>query len=265
MSDVEPYAAPTPNILYIHDDLSDYVFRQHEQASPAWHITQELFALVRRDPGRVVLLTLESQIASLRARCNFAPFALAIGIGRAGERVAQQLHARTGWFPTISRVDITREEDGHGGYNVVATSGVPLAQQLPSLDMVSSLAVVDDTVFSGLTMRTVLLALPTEVRARAQAFCLRGVAASLADIAALCSIAIGFAAPGRLLDEVSFINASGLVMRVGIRHPDRPPQAFFERPMWMHAWFPGYADEVIGLCQRLNAILEPDGRPAQFP
>jgi hypothetical protein len=35
--------------------------------------------------------------------------------------------------------------------------------------------------------------------------------------------------------------------------------------MWMHAWFPGYADEVIILCQRLNAILEPDGRPAQFP
>jgi hypothetical protein len=87
----------------------------------------------------------------------------------------------------------------------------------------------------------------------------------VAGIAALCPIAIGLAAPGRLLEEVSFINASGLVMRVGIRHPKEPPLAFFERPMWMHAWFPGYADEVIALCQRLNAILEPDGRPAQFP
>jgi hypothetical protein len=73
--------------------------------------------------------------------------------------------------------------------------------------------VVDDTVFSGLTMRTILLALPAEIRARTQAFCLRGVAASLTSIAALCSVAIGFTAPGRLLDEVSFINASGLVMR----------------------------------------------------
>jgi hypothetical protein len=125
--------------------------------------------------------------------------------------------------------------------------------------------VVDDTVFSGLTMRTILLALPAEVRARTQAFCLRGVAASLTSIAALCSVAIGFTAPGRLLDEVSFINASGLVMRVGIRRSGQPPQAFFERLMWMQAWFPGYADEVIALCQRLNAILEPDGRPAQFP
>jgi hypothetical protein len=179
--------------------------------------------------------------------------------------VAQQLHARTGWFPKISRVDVTREEDGDGGYTVVTTTGIPLAQQLPPLDVVSSLAVVDDTIFSGLTMRTVLQALPPEVRVRTQAFCLRGVAASLASIRALCPIVIGIAAPGSLLDEVSFINASGLVMRVGIRHPDEPPQAFFERSMWMQAWFPGYADEVIALCQRLNAILEPDGQPARFP
>src|SRR5438105_2603563 len=41
MSDAEPYAAPTPKVLYIHDDLSDYVSRQHGQASPAWHLTRE--------------------------------------------------------------------------------------------------------------------------------------------------------------------------------------------------------------------------------
>jgi hypothetical protein len=265
MTDAEAYAAPTPRVFYIHDDLSEYVCRQQGEASPAWQFTQELFALVCRDPGHVVVLTLESQMARLLAHGTYAPFALALGIGRAGERVAQQLHARTGWFPKLSRVDITREEDGHGGYNVVPTTGTPLVQQLPALDTVSSLAVVDDTVFSGLTMRTVLQALPPEVRPRTQAFCLRGVAASLASIMALCPIAIGFAAPGSLLDEVSFINASGLVLRLGIRHPGQPPQAFFERPGWMQAWFPGYADEVIALCRRLNAILEPAGQPAHFP
>jgi hypothetical protein len=265
MTDAKAYAAPTPRVFYIHDDLSEYVCRQQGEASPAWQLTRELFALVRRDPRRVVVLTLEAQIQRLLAHGSYDPFALAIGIGRAGERVARQLHERTGWFPKIARVDVTREEDGLGGYNVVSTSGIALAQQLPALEAVSSLAVVDDTVFSGLTMRTVLRALPPAVRARTQAFCLRGVAASLASIMALCPIAIGFAAPGSLLDEVSFINASGLVMRLGIRHPDQPPQAFFERAAWMQAWFPGYADEVIALCQRLNAILEPGGRPAQFP
>jgi hypothetical protein len=265
MSDAEPYAAPTPKVLYIHDDLSDYVSRHQGQAALALRLTRELFTLVRRDPARVVVLTLESQMALLLGHRKLAPFALAIGIGRAGERVAQQLHARTGWFPKISRIDITREEDGRGGYEVVTTNDIPLAQQLLPLEIASSLAVVDDTVFSGLTMRTVLMALPGEVRARTHAFCLRGVAESVSGIAALCPIAIGFSAPGRLLDEVSFINASGLVMRVGIRHPEQPPQAFFERPVWIDAWFPGYADEVIALCQRLNAILEPDGKPAHFP
>jgi hypothetical protein len=261
----EPYAAPTPKVLYIHDDLSDYVARQQGEMSPAGQLVRELFALFTRDRERVVLLTVESQIAKLVGEGAYAPFALAIGIGRAGERVAQQLHARTGWFPKISHIDISREEDGQGGYNVIATTGIPLTSQLPPLDAISSLAVVDDTVFSGVTMRTVLMALPAEVRAHTQAFCLRGVAASLEHIAPLCSIASGFAAPGRLLDDVSFINASGLGMRIAIRHANRPPQAFFDRPMWMHAWFPGYADDVIALCLRLNAILEPDGQRARFP
>jgi hypothetical protein len=265
MSNANPYAAPIPGVFYIHDDLSEYVQRRQGEHSLAWHLTQELFTLVRRDPQRVVVLKLEDQLEQLFARGDHPPFALAIGIGRAGERVARQLHTRTGWFPTIHRVDVTREEDGDGGYHVVSTTPIPLSQQLPDLDAASSIAVVDDTVFSGLTMRTVLQALPPEVRTHTHAFCLRGVAASLSSIAALCPVSIGFAAPGRLLDEVSFINASGMVLRVGIRHPDQPSQAFFERPIWMHAWFPGYADDVIALCQRLNAIMEPDGQPAPFP
>lgn len=265
MPNPEAYAAPTPGVFYIHDDLSEYVRRRQGEDSPALHLTQELFTLVRRDPKRVVVLNLEDQMAQLLARGNHAPFALAIGIGHAGERVARQLHIRTGWFPVIHRVDITREEDGYGGYNVVSTTQAPLDQQLPELDAASSIAVVDDTVFSGLTMRTVLQALPPEARTRTHAFCMRGVAASLPSVAALCPVSIGFAAPGRLLDEVSFINASGMVLRVGIRHPDRLSQAFFERPSWMRVWFPGYAEEVIALCQRLNAIMEPDGQPAPFP
>ena len=265
MTDAEAYAAPTPGAFYIHDDLSEYVQRKQGATSLALQLTQALFTLVRRDPQQVVVLKLEDQIEQLLARGDHAPFDLAIGIGRAGERVARQLHARTGWFPKIVRVDVTREEDGRGGYNVVSTTPIPLAQQLPAIEAATAIAVVDDTVFSGLTMRTVLQALPPQARTRTHAFCMRGVAASLPSVAALCPIAIGFAAPGRLLEEVSFINASGMVLRVGIRQPERSAQAFFERPMWMHVWFPGYADEVIALCQRLNAILEPDGQPASFP
>ncbi len=264
MADASAYAAPTPKAFYIHDDLSEYVHRKHGPGSPALELTQALFTLAQR-VQHVHVLTLASQIEQLLAHGNHQPFDVTIGIGSAGERVAQQLHARTGWFPNRHRVGVTREEDGQGGYHIVSTTGLPLRDQLPEVPAGATLAVVDDTLFSGITMRAVLQALPPELRTRTQAFCLRGVAASIPSITALCPMTIGFAAAGDLLDEVSFINASGMVMRVGIRRSGQTPQAFFQRPMWMQAWFPGYADDVIALCQQLNAVLEPDGQPATFP
>jgi adenine/guanine phosphoribosyltransferase-like PRPP-binding protein len=261
MVDQTSYEAPTPGVFYIHDDLSDDVLQVHGSASPAYRLTQELFRLVSRDPKRVMVLHLADQIAMLLAQADHSPFDLTVGIGRAGARVARQLHERTGWFPRIRQVDVTREEDGYGGYNVVSTTSQSLTVQLGDLSRAMSLAVVDDTVFSGLTMQTILSALPAEVLQRTQAFCLRGVAESLPRIRALCPLAIGFAAPGRLLQDVSFINATGLVLRVGIRRAGQPGMAFFERPEWMHAWFPGYAEEVVAVCQRLNALLEPTERP----
>jgi hypothetical protein len=253
---------PTPARFYVHDDLTEDVRERCGADSAAGVLVRELLALVRRDAGRVRVLTLDEQLAGLIKQGPHAPFALAVGIGRAGERVARQVHARTGWFPAVRRVDLTREEDGHGGYAVVSPTGVPLVAQLAGVEAAASLAVVDDTIFSGVTLRQVLEALAPAVRARTQAFCLRGVAESLPPLRALCPVTAGFAAPGRLLDEVSLINASGLVRRGSIRRTGLPPLAFFERPEWMRAWFPEHADAVIDCCRRLNALLEPDGVPS---
>ena len=63
---------------------------------------------------------------------------------------------------------------------------------------------------------------------------------------------------GRLLTDVSFITASGLVLRIAIRRRGQAPLAFFDRPEWLLAWFPGYADEVLTLCHDRNALLEPN-------
>ena len=253
---------PTPRRFYIHDDLTEDVRERYGGDSPAFALAQELMAIVRRDPERVTVLTLEDQIEALVARGPHTPFALAIGIGRAGERVARQVHARTGWFPVIRRVDLTREEDGRGGYAVVSPIGVTLAEQLAGVETAASLAIVDDTIFSGITMRQVLEALSPAIRARTHAFCLRCVAESLPPLQALCPVTPGFAAPGRLLDEVSFINASGLVRRGSIRRASQSPLAFFERPEWMRAWFPDRADAVTDLCRHLNLLLEPTGDPS---
>lgn len=254
-----PERTPTPRRLYVHDDLTGDVGERYGAEAVA--LARELLALVRRDAPHVTVIAVEEQLDRLIARGPHEPFALAIGIGVAGERVARQVHARTGWFPAVRRVDVTREEDGRGGYVLASLTGVPLAVQLAGVEDAPTLALVDDTVFSGLTMRTVLEALAAAVRARAHAFCLRCVAETLPSIEALCAITPGLAAPGRAGEDVSFINASGLVRRGSIRRTGLPPLAFFERPEWIRAWFPEHAGDVLALCRSLNRLLEPDGRP----
>lgn len=243
---------PTPKTLYIHDDLSDDVKGSHGADSPAARGVSALLELVGRDTTRVRILTLEEQLAAL-AGGRHAPFAVTVGIGRAGERVARQTHARTGWFPRVERVDLTREE-ADDGYVLSTLGRPPLAAQVAAIGG-GSVAVVDDTVFSGLTMLAVLRALPAAALARARAFCLRAVGESLAEVSKLCPVDAGFVAHGRLLEDVSFINASGLVRRGAIRRAGQPPLAFYERPEWMRAWFLEDAEEVTARCAALAPLL----------
>jgi len=251
--------APIPRWLYIHDDLTDDMRQRYGADSAAFNLAQDLLRLVRRDPERVIVVRLEEQLQAVAAQGPLAPFELALGIGRAGERVARQLQGRTLWFPVIRRVDIWREEDGRGGYRMNSVAD-PVEAHLHELGRCRSLAVVDDTIFSGLTVRTVLQYLPAALQSRTHVFCLRGVAATLQRIRARCRVTAGLAVHGRILEEVSLINASGLVARVSIRRAGLPPLAFFERPEWMHAWFPGYAENVIRICRWLNKLLEGDER-----
>lgn len=252
-----PDRSPTPRRLYVHDDLTEAAWRSRR--ADAVRLVGELFDVMGREP-HVAVLSLAEQVAALIARGGFPPFGTAIGIGGAGERVAREVHARTGWFPSIARVDVSRAEDAAGGY--VLTGPAPLAQQLSGLPVELPVAVVDDTLFSGLTLGTVLTALAPAVRRRTHVFCLRAVAASVPAIARLCPVSVGFAARGRILRDVSFINASGLVRRGAIRRVGAPPLAFFERPEWMAAWFPGQAARIVALCRTMHALFEERGGSA---
>ena len=66
----------------------------------------------------------------------------------------------------------------------------------------------------------------------------------------------------RLLTDVSFINASGLVLPGAIRCADGSTLAFYERPEWMRAWFPLRADYVTARGRALRALLEAPPVPA---
>jgi hypothetical protein len=240
----------TPPTLYVHDDLSALT----DDDPDAARLAGRLLDLVKRD-ARVRVLTLATQLDAVVAHGPHAPFAATVGIAAAGEAVARALHARAGWFPTIRRVEVAREETADGGYDLATGHAGTLAEQLAPVAGAASIAVVDDTVFSGLTMSAVLRALPPGALARTHAFCLRAVDESLGALRVLAPITVGIAAPGRLLDDVSFINASGLVRRGAIRRVGRAPLAFYERPEWIHAWFPGDAAEVIACCAELARRL----------
>ena len=248
--------APTPGRLYIHDDLTEAAWSLRPRSAEAVRLVSTLFSTMKAEP-HVVVLSLAEQLTGILARGGYLPFKTTVGIGAAGEKVARELHQRAGWFPSIVRVEVTREEDGHGHY--VLTGPAPLARQLEALSDEGPLAVVDDTLFSGLTLQAVLSALPVVPGRRMHVFCLRAVDESLPAIERICPVTVGFAAPGRILQDVSFINASGLVRRGAIRRVGATPLAFFEREEWMRAWFPRHQDAVTRLCRRLHALF--DGAP----
>jgi len=50
-----------------------------------------------------------------------------------------------------------------------------------------------------------------------------------------------------------------LVRRIAIRRPGQRALAFLDRPDWLRAWFPADHAEILELCRRLNALLEPSG------
>jgi hypothetical protein len=223
-------AQPTPKILYVHDDITEEVATDFGVDSEEHRVARQLISIVSRNTDRVVFLNLQTQVYALVEGEHHEPFEVALGIGEARERVARHVHERTGWFPVLRRVDITRVEDGRGGYFLRGKDGRSWKNPLRGMVVEGSIAVVDDTVFSGLTMRSLLDALTSKLLPMVRAFCLRGVTESISLMGDNVPISSGFAAPGRILGEVSFINASGFVRSVAIRRKGQPSLAFFKRP-----------------------------------
>ena len=242
---------PTPAVLYINDDLTDAVRQRFGAGSEPDRLVAELLERAVYDPERVVVLTVEEQVEGIVSDGPRRPFEVAVAIGDAGHEAARRIHRRTGWFPRIKKIDLTRIEDGRGGYDLAGAESLGAALA----DVTGTVAIVDDTVFSGITATAVLDALPGSVLGQTEVFCLKAVAATVERLRERCPVTVGFSAPGTILDEVSIINATGLVYRVAIRPRHGPPMAFFERPEWMRAWFPTDHPYLIDICARLNAAV----------
>ncbi len=242
---------PTPGVLYINDDLTGPIREHFGADSEQAQLATELLDRAQYDLRKVVVLTIERQLEGIVTQGPRDPFEVTIAIGGAGKTAADLIHRRTEWFPAIREIALTRVENGAGGHDLRGADR--LREQLEWLTGAGRVAVVDDTVYSGLTAMAVLDALPDGAVERTEFFCLKAVGETADRLRQKCEITIGFAAPGTINEDVSIINATGLVYRVAIRTRLGPDMAFFDRPQWMRAWFPADHEKIIELCQRLNA------------
>lgn len=250
----QEYQIATPRRLYIYNDLI-YCRSPQPEAAALGEQLDGLEEALRKNP-RVTLLDIGEQIERLSRLPVRQPFEETLVVGEAGARTAGGIHARTGWFPKIRQISVTREEIAGGTYQITSTASQSLEAQLSRLAG-GPLALVDDTIYSGLTLQAVLSRLPAASLTAAHIFCLQGIARAVAEIRGICPVSLGIELHGEPGSDVSIIKASHLFIKGAIRPAGHPELAFFEREPWMRAWFPSNADEILARCRSLALLASP--------
>jgi hypothetical protein len=83
---------------------------------------------------------------------------------------------------------------------------------------------------------------------------LQAVQTTLAELSARCPVFAGVQLPGERETDLSVIKASHLFEPGAIRG-EGGDLAFYERRVWLDAWFPDSAEQIATLCAHLRALL----------
>lgn len=237
-----------PFHLFVYNDLS--YSRETASGDASFAALLDRLEQALRDQPNVSLIEIGEQIEKLAAVPVARPFATTVAIGEAGARIARRLQSRTGWFPAIETIDVTRVEAARGVYRIPdrpdAEAWLRGISRLP-------LAIVDDTLYSGLTLSWVLDRLPSSLLPGTEAFFLQAIADALPAVRARCTVHTGLVMHGVPEQDVSIIKASHLFEAGAIRRTTGRDLAFFERPEWMRRWFPQGAAAITALCAKLAA------------
>ena len=182
----------------------------------------------------------------------YQPFSLTLAVGNHGLEVAKAVHTKTGWFPNIRTIHVARRE-ANGHYQIISTNSVSIKKQVVDIHQLP-LAIVDDSLYSGLTLSTLISYLKSEVHPKTVVFFLAGLNESLAVVKKRCSVRLAASIQGRRDKEVSLIRASGLFKPGAILPSRGKPLAFYQRTQWMRAWFPENYRQIISVCHQLRNL-----------
>ncbi len=247
---------PTPKTLYVHDNVSSFVRERFGEKSPEYDIAQRFIKYIDSQP-HVRIGTLEEELGGLIAQVNPKLFDIAFGFGYKGEEIAQLLHGRWSAFPNLTRLDITRQEKEDGsGHVLVSKSDTPLEEQIAQAGEFKSCALVDDVLYTGFTMRSVMDLLPLGSIDECHLFFTRGLEETKKEFEKQgCKVHIGVELPGKIEVDASTISTMNLITEGAIR-TNNGDLTYCDRPSWLEAWFPNDTDIIMHLCQSLMHLLK---------
>jgi len=245
---------PTPKLLYVHDNLTPFVKARFGKGSLEYETTQLFIKHLAIQP-HVRIGTLEEELSGLIAESSPEPFDITFGFGYKGEEIAELLHVRWSAFPRHKRLDITRIEKENGdGHILVSKTGESIEDQIKSACVFKAIALVDDVLFTGFTMKSVIDLLDLKNK-ECHLFFTRGIEETKKDFEKMgCTVHIGVSLPGKIETDSSTISAMNLITEGAIRTP-KGDMSYCERSEWMEAWFPTRADTIKHLCQALTTLF----------
>ncbi len=253
-----------PLKLYIYDDIDDLL---PVLSSPEYsQIMRGLVTMLRKAiqaNENTLLIGRDYAVDKIKASYSHKPFDIAFAIGSSGYLVAKRLHFETNWFPNISLLPIKRNEVQENEYVIYSRFKNKISHAIRK--KVSSIAIIDDTLYSGLTVRTVLENIPDRFVPQINLFFLHALEDGLASIANIQSVNAGLFIPGKREIDVSIIRASGLFYKGAIRRLKKSSQAFYQRPQWMQRWFPVNFQEIISISRKISFLLELHKRSVNTP
>ncbi len=242
--------------IYIYDDLGDYLLTRED--SVTWRHFNKLLKLLRlliAQNQNIRLLRRDKLINNLIAKNPYrtTPYSLTIAIGFQGSLIAGMIHNKTGWFPNVHELEMAREEIKENKYKIRSSTFYRSLKKLLSKKY-QSLAIIDDTIYSGLSIKTILKYMSPDNLKKTNIFCLQGMKQTLPKLRIQATVIAGYEIPGVMEKDSTVIRASGLFLTSAIIRANKPGLAFYQRKKWMTSWFPDNTQAIIDISKKISEL-----------